>query len=523
MITIQTMPTTPIREIKGKIEFYKDSILLHTASHNDNLQTFEVSRTAQENKLFGFIVMQKIIIKILDKDAELNIEKGNRVKAFFNHGEGYISPFPSFYITDIKRDIVKKEVTITAYDGLYNSHTVNEIPIAYDNYETFIDGSIGLLRVGDYKLINCENLIMPYYEQGANFNGTESIQTALTALAEAAQAIIYISNDDEVILKRLDSAIVSNFTKSDYFTFSNKNRVAVSELAHITELGNNIEATRDFNGVACYMRNNPFLELIDESITAQIVEAGLTHLTNLIQIPFELKARGNYLLEIGDCFTVETENGNVTQCYLINDLIKYNGGLSQKIYWNHTETAKESATNPTTIGEAIKQTTAKVDKINREIELLVSESDIANSKLTALELSTDHITATVENIEKAASETTNELTELTKRVEATMSAEQVKLEIKTELANGAAKVETATGYTFDENGLTVSKSGSEMTTAITEDGMTVYKDGNAVLVADNEGVTAIDLRARTYLIIGENSRLEDFGARTACFWIGGNS
>ena len=60
-----------------------------------------------------------------------------------------------------------------------------------------------------------------------------------------------------------------------------------------------------------------------------------------------------------------------------------------------------------------------------------------------------------------------------------------------------------------------------MTTQITEDGMTVYRDNTAVLIANNVGVDAVNLHATTYLIIGNNSRFEDYGEnRTGCFWIG---
>jgi hypothetical protein len=56
--------------------------------------------------------------------------------------------------------------------------------------------------------------------------------------------------------------------------------------------------------------------------------------------------------------------------------------------------------------------------------------------------------------------------------------------------------------------------------------MDIYKgqptEDNKLLTANKEGVVAKDLHATTYLIIGKNSRFEDFGSdRTACFWIGG--
>ena len=103
-----------------------------------------------------------------------------------------------------------------------------------------------------------------------------------------------------------------------------------------------------------------------------------------------------------------------------------------------------------------------------------------------------------------------------------MTAEELKLEIKKEIDNGVSKVETTTGFTFNEEGLTVNKSGSEIKTLITEDGMTVYKNNEAVLRANNTGVDAMNLRATTYLIIGNNSRFEDYDTnRTGCFFIGG--
>jgi hypothetical protein len=61
-----------------------------------------------------------------------------------------------------------------------------------------------------------------------------------------------------------------------------------------------------------------------------------------------------------------------------------------------------------------------------------------------------------------------------------------------------------------------------METTITENGMIVYKDNEAVLTANNVGVEAVNLNASTYLIIGGNSRFENYGSnRTGCFWIGG--
>lgn len=98
----------------------------------------------------------------------------------------------------------------------------------------------------------------------------------------------------------------------------------------------------------------------------------------------------------------------------------------------------------------------------------------------------------------------------------------MELIVQEELAGGVNKVTTTTGFTFNQDGLTISKSNVDITTDISEDGMRVSKGGQVVLTADNNGVEALNLHASTYLIIGENSRFEDYdnGSRTGCFWIG---
>lgn len=86
--------------------------------------------------------------------------------------------------------------------------------------------------------------------------------------------------------------------------------------------------------------------------------------------------------------------------------------------------------------------------------------------------------------------------------------------------NGVDKVTTTTGFTFNEKGMTISKSDSDVSTQITEDGMTVSEFDEDLLTANHNGVEAKDLHARTFLIVGGRSRFENYGYdRTGCFWI----
>ena len=142
---------------------------------------------------------------------------------------------------------------------------------------------------------------------------------------------------------------------------------------------------------------------------------------------------------------------------------------------------------------------------------------------------TNEISAAVKSVETTVNESlesiSESIAELASQVELKMSAEDVTLEIKKEIANGAGKVETSTGYKFNDEGLTISKSDSAIATQITENGMGISDNDEVVLTANNSGVQAKDLHATTYLIVGANSRFEDYEkdgeARTGCFWIGG--
>lgn len=115
--------------------------------------------------------------------------------------------------------------------------------------------------------------------------------------------------------------------------------------------------------------------------------------------------------------------------------------------------------------------------------------------------------------------------DISKMVEMKLDADAVNIIVEKEIANGVDRVETKSGYTFDADGLNISKSGEEIANQLTHKGMYVTKNGENVLVADKDGVEATDLHAKTYLIVGKGdgrSRFEDYSTdRTGCFWIGG--
>ena len=168
------------------------------------------------------------------------------------------------------------------------------------------------------------------------------------------------------------------------------------------------------------------------------------------------------------------------------------------------------------------------EDMESEISAIRSETKTLNETVTSLQLGADSINASVKSLEETMTRTSdglaNDISIIQEQVNLAMTSEDVKIEIQNQLINGTNKVSTTTGYTFDEDGLNISKSDSEMKTQITEDGMKIYKNDDIMLTANNQGVDAKNLHATTYLIIGGNSRMENYtensSARTAVFWIG---
>lgn len=516
-----------VRNIEGRVELYEGSTLLQIFTSSDHLKNFKIEKIGEEGKFFGFGVTQKLTVKLVDQERAINITENHTLEVAFGAGYDYIYTTPVFYVGNITRDENTNELTIVAFDALdkalrYTTQDLN-VKIPYSIKE-FVISCADLL---DLPVIfpEDESKFLLEYVEGGNFDGSETVRDALNDVAEVTQTIYYIDSNWNLVFKSLktSNAAVLTIPKDRYFSFKSEGRKVISRIAHVTELGDNVEGVSSTDGVVQYVRENPFWDLRTDVGT--LIQQATDGIKGFAINAYSLSWRGNYLLEIGDKVEIVNKDDTTITTYILNDTLTYDGGLKQENHWSYESKEMETATNPATLGEALNRTYARVDKTNNRIDLVASEVAANGSNISTLQINTNSIAASVESIEKVTKEgfegVNGELATLTKRVDATMTAEDVQLKIQEELDNGVDKVTTSTGFTFNSEGLTIDKSDSEMKTQITEDGMTVYKNNEAVLVADNEGVYAEDLHATTYLIIGNKSRFEDYGNRTGCFWIGG--
>ena len=104
------------------------------------------------------------------------------------------------------------------------------------------------------------------------------------------------------------------------------------------------------------------------------------------------------------------------------------------------------------------------------------------------------------------------------------NADKITLQVQQIVDNGVSRVTTETGATLDKEGLHITKSGEEMESRIDYSGLHVERNDVAILEATADGVEAENVKVRTYLIVGQHARFEDYAnerdsARTACFYI----
>ena len=536
-----TMNDALLRKIEGKVGLYNGSTLLDTFLPTDKLQEITIARVGEKGKFFGFGVCQQATVKVIDKANDLIFLKGENLKTSFcaNSGNDYTRVCPTFYIKDAVIDEKTSVYTITAYDALDSAvgHVFSELGM--EAPYTLIDVIEAIKRLLGLSGISYTTGFDISYENGANLSGDETLRAILNSIAEVTQTIYYVDQRDYLVFKRLDKTgdPVLTISKNDYFELTTALPVTLSKIMSVTELGDNVDAGDD-TGVIQYVRDNPFWNARTDLNT--LLPTAVDRISGLTIVPYNLKWRGNFLTELCDKIKVEDKYGNLVTTYILDDSFTYKGGFSQTSDWEYKpDSERATSSNPLTVGEKINQTFARVDKVNRTVTLHASEIAEAKSNISELQVNTQGINASVSTIVNTQTDLSdtivdiqNSLSEqnvsnskqfetLTEKVNATMTSHDIQLAISTEIAKGTDKVTTSTGFTFNDKGLTINKSDSEMRTNIDEDGMSIFKGSQEVLTANNIGVDAQNLHATTYLIIGTNSRFEDYGSdRTGCFWIG---
>lgn len=578
IVNTNTRIDSPVRQVKAKVELHRGSTIAHTWTDNDRIIKITVERPIDDTKFFGYGICQKANVHLVDLNREVAdcMTTDKLDIQFTTEGYEFTSVLPLFQITRCNRDENTNELSITAYDAIYHAseHAVSELDLpdlSQDNAGSYISYTLGdfvsaiadVLGVDffpenhmdvDFGLIfdnsyDYTDITPSYY--APNYDGTETLRDALDDVAEITQSIYYITHNNQLVFKRLDinGDPVLTIDKHRYITLSSGDSRRLTKLVHTTALHDNISIEMPITGSTQYIHDNPLWNLRGD--IEQLMTEALAAVGGLTINQFNCDWRGNWYLEIGDKIGLVTKDDDLVYAYLLNDTMEYNGRFRQKTQWSYVDNEVENVVNPLPLGERLKQTYATVDKLNQKIELVVKDMSDVEGEMASLRLTTEEIWAKVKDLDtddlgnlseelaslritsdaitqevSAVKQQTDSLgvqvETLTQSVSNTVTAEEVEIIVQETLDNGITNsVLTETGFTFNKDGLTISKADHVMSTQITEDGMNIYRGGDIALTVNNEGVKAANLHATTYLIIGGTSRFEDYAnnTRTGCFWI----
>lgn len=238
--------------------------------------------------------------------------------------------------------------------------------------------------------------------------------------------------------------------------------------------------------------------------------------------PFKSESQGNPCVEVGDAIVFYTRNMDV-ESYVFERTLK--GIQSLRDTFESKGSAKYENNLNSTHKEIVKLK-GKSNVLERSVEeTRETISDVEEGLRSEIVQNVSEISQTISQTSTNLENEISEIKSAQSSVKQTIDEFSIEFEGKIQKLNEQEEtIEDLkkTSYKFGTEDLTIEKTGSSLSTKINENGMRVLEDGDEVLVANSSGVDAKNLHATTYLIIGANSRFEDYqGDKTACFYIGG--
>lgn len=240
---------------------------------------------------------------------------------------------------------------------------------------------------------------------------------------------------------------------------------------------------------------------------------------------FEIQGQSKPYIETGDEVLVIDKEGNVFSSFLFRFNYKSPNGLESEMS-----------------APSITRTTVNYQNVPSALDIAKRTEIVVNKELSK-------ITATVQKNEKQLLKdinnnyqelvqkigelpTDDDIVSIQNKVETIETSTNYAINIAEDIqVNGVSKVKTETGYTFDNDGLTIEKTGAKTKATYNEVGIDL-KDATgsseeSLLFAgyDEEiGETIVkskNMNVEKYLTIGKYSRIEDYEEGTGVFWIGG--
>ena len=410
--------------------------------------------------------------------------------------------YGTYLIKDIKKDEEQQSLSLECYDRMLQSMIPYDLALDYSGgitVKSFLDAICDRLGwTKGYTTFNNSGVLI----DGEKYDISSTFRDVLDDIAEVSGGMIGFVGDALQVIYPTDNgdAIDEENLKSLKIgkQYGPINSVVLARTPQEDNIyRQNTDSITEHGLTEIRIENNPIIDTHRDDFMDGICSA----LFGVAFELYELESFGIGYLSFGEYFTIVTADGVEHKTLMLCDDLQITQGVSETSKLEEPKATKTDYTAASETDKTLRKTILRVDKQQNQITALVSKTETLEGNISGVS-------------EK-----------VTKMAEVMIDSDSVDIKISKAI-EGIDTVETATGYTFDENGLNIHKDGEEMHNTLDNTGMYVRRSGEAVLTANNEGVNAINLTARQYLIVGNNSRFEDYNngtdsQRTACFFIGG--
>ena len=407
--------------------------------------------------------------------------------------------YGTYLIKETEMDEESHTINLECYDLMLQSMIPYDLALDYKQNVTvkdFLDAICDRLgwEKGYTTFHNCDVLVdEEKYDRGDTF------RDALDDIAEVAGGMIGFVDDALTVIYPTNSGAVIDEENLKSLTIGKKygpiNSVVLARTPQEDNIyKQDIDSISDYGLTEIRIEDNQIIDTHREDFMDGICNA----LMGLSFELYELESFGIGYLNFGDFFSLKTADGSEHKALWLCDDLQITQGVTETSKMEEPEVTATDYSAASETDKALKRTNIRVDKQNNKISALAERTDALEGGLADVR-KTAELAITPENVDI-------KITEAIKGID------------------GASVKET--GYTFDKNGLNIHNDGEEIHNILNNTGMKVLRNNEEILTATADGVNAINLTARKYLIVGKNARFEDFSdgtssKRTACFYYGG--
>ena len=513
------LPTHPqldkIRKLRGIVEVTENDEVIYRGRVVGNTKNFDLSHRISVEGITS--CLNDSIIEpynfpgdfVDDPEYQAAAESGNVVDYYFRwllgqhnnqvSDEQKILPGnvtvtdPNNYITRSKEN---PEVVSNLVKSLPESSLGGYLMVRYEAGGTYLD------YVADLPLTNAQPV-----EFGQNLLDLIAEYDA----TETCTAVRPVGKDGLDISMEPDGDVDDDVVKSGNIVYSKSGRQTYGQITKLVQFADTTVAKNLVSSAATWLRSNGLGE--NESITCTAVDL------HLVDSDVASLRVGRHTL------VSSLPHGFENQFPLLE--------MSLDIINPQNTSITMGRTRRTFTGEQIgadANINIKLDEVKNNVSGQIGNVTTEIKHITEAQQNSEQIilSALEKKVETSDFETyqqeqKSELEILSNQINITVTETEQKIK---DAVDGIDSVTTSTGYTFGADGLRIAKQGEQMENKLDNTGMYVTRDNVPILTANNQGVTALNLTAHQYLIVGQNSRFEDYTgdggeARTGCFWIGG--